>query len=132
MLFQPGTLPGAVIATYPVLPAGATCTAGAANTYGAIVELAAAGVVTAPMRVVSVSLRTPSAAQTGKIQIVHTTAGAVDVCELDYEVASDAGGFLTIPVLGGGVIPAGVNVGARIKTTAGAQTVDVSVGLMNA
>ena len=132
MLFVPGQIPGSEITTYPVLAAGATCTAGAANTYGAAVELAAAGVVTVPKRVVSVCIRTPSAAQTGKIQIVHTTAGPVNVAELDYEIASDAGGFLNIPVLGSLVIPAGVNVGARIKTTAGAQTVDVSVGLQNA
>ena len=132
MQFAPAMLPTSEIVTYPVLAAGATLTAGAANTYGAAVELAPAAAVTVDRRVVSVTLRTPSAAQTGKIQIVHTTGVPVDIAEVDYEIASDAGAFVSIPIFAGPVVPAGVNIGARIKTTAGAQTVDASIGICNA
>jgi hypothetical protein len=124
---------GGAVATYPVLAAGATVTAGAANTYGALVELAAAGAVTVDSRLASVCIRTPSAAQTGKILLVHTTGVPVSLCEVDYEVATDAGGLMQINLAGmGGVIPSGANIGAQIKTTAGAQTVDLSVGFMAA
>jgi len=123
---------GGPVVTYPVLAAGVTATAGAANTYGAYVELAAAGVITADAKLASVCLRTPSAAQTGKIDISYDTGGTpVLLAEVDYEIATDAAGYFSINLCGmGGIVPAGNNIGVRIKTTAGAQTVDASVGFM--
>lgn len=121
-------LRGGPVVTYPVLAAGATLTAGAADTYGAAVELAAAGVITSDALLASACIRTPSAAQTGKLQIGYG-AGPTYICEVDYEVASDVGAFFSVPLCGqGGVIPSGSAISARIKTTAGAQTVDASVG----
>ena len=123
---------GDVVETFPVLSAGVNAIAGAANAYGATAELAAGGLVAVDSRLASISLRTPSAACTGKVNIGHG-AGPTFVCEVDFEIATDAGAFLNIPLVGmGGVIPAGDAVSVQIKTTAGATTVDCSVGIMPA
>lgn len=128
--FQPVVAPQGEIITVPVASAGITATAGAANTYGAYVQLDDGTLVTADMRLVSVGLRTPSAAQVGKVQIVYDEAGTpVPICEVDFEIATDAGGYLNIPVPTGRIIPSGETIGARVKSVAGATTITVSVGI---
>jgi len=132
--FAPVLVSGGPVTSLPVASAGVTCTAGAANTYGAYAQLANAGLVTVDYRVVGVSLKSPSGAQVGKVQIVYDEAGTpVPVAEVDFEVASDAGIIPTIPIpLGARIIPAGETIGARIKSVAGGTTVDVGVSLMPA
>lgn len=128
--FAPNVIPAGNIITVPVLSAGVTLTAGAANTYGAYGQLDDGTLVTVDMRLVSVSLKTPSAGQLGKVQIVYDEAGTpVPLAEVDFEVATDAGGYLNIPIPTGGIIPAGETIGARVKTVAGGTTIDVGVGI---
>ena len=128
--FAPNVAPAGAIITVPVASAGITCTAGAANVYGAYAQLDDGTLVTVDMRLVSVCFRTPSGVQVGKIEIVYDEAGTpVSVGEFDFEIASDAGAFQTISVPTGMIIPAGETVGARIKSVAGATTVTVSAGL---
>lgn len=134
-------LNGGTVLTFPVASAGVQLTAGAANTYGAAADvvvtadLVAAGFA-GDVRLESLSLRTPSAAMLGKVQIGHQTgAGAITyICEVDIpEVASDAGALPRIDLNGrGGLIPLGADIVARHKSVAGATTIDVSVGVMDA
>ena len=131
--FAPNVVPAGIIVTYPVASAGVVATAGAANVYGAYIQLAAAGLITEDFRLVSVTFRTPSGVQVGKIEIVWDEAGAttgpISLGEFDFEIASDAGAFQTISVPTGGIIPNGETLGARIKSVAGATTLALSAGI---
>ena len=131
--FAPNVVPAGEILTVPVASAGVLATAGAANVYGVYSQLDNGALVTVDMRLVSVCLRTPSAGCLGKVQIVWDEAGAttgpVALAEVDFEIATDAGAYQNIPIPTGGIIPAGETVGVRIKTVAGATTIDFSVGI---
>ena len=128
--FAPNLTPRGAIFTVPVASAGVTATAGAANVYGAYIQLDDGTLVTEDMRLVAVSLKTPSAAMIGKVEIVYDEAGTpVSVAELDFEIATDAGGYLNIPVPTAPIIPAGETVGARHKSVAGGTTIDIGAGL---
>lgn len=130
---------GSTVLTYPVLSAGVACAAGGANTYGAAsdlvvtADLVAAGFA-GQVLLESVTLRTPSAGETGKVRIGHQTgAGAITyVVEVDFECATDASWTVRYDILGrGGLIPAGADIVASQKTTGGAATLTVSVGVMS-
>ena len=128
--FAPNVAPAGEIITVPVASAGIALTAGAANVYGAYAQLDDGTLVTADMRLVSVALRTPSAGQVGKVQVVYDEAGTpVPIAEIDFEIATDAGGYLNIPVPTGMIIPSGETIGARCKTVAGGTTITASVGI---
>ena len=126
--------------TYPVASAGITLTAGAANVYGASADIVVtadivAGGMAGDVVFESVTLRTPSAGQVGKLRLGHQTgAGAENwIVEVDFECATDAGFTLPISLLGrGGVIPAGADIIAGVKTVAGGTTITASVGIMSA
>lgn len=126
--------------TYPVASAGITLTAGAANVYGASADLVVtadivAGGMTGDVVLESVTLRTPSAGQVGKLRIGHQTGGGAEnwICEVDFECATDAGFTPRIDLLGrGGLIPAGADIIAGVKTVAGGTTITASVGIMSA
>ena len=130
---------GNTVLTFPVPSAGVALAAGGANTYGVqsdVVitgDLVAAGFAGAVL-LESVTIRTPSAGETGKVQIGHQTGagGVVQICEVDFECATDAGWTQRSDLLGrGGLIPNGADIVARQKTTGGAATLTVSVGVMS-
>jgi len=123
-----------VATTYPVASAGIALADAAANTYGAYSEVIAAAAVTQAFRISSVTLHTPVGVHVGKVEIASGAGGAeVPLLEIPYEVASDAGGFLTIDVLGmGGVVAANARIAARVKSVVGglgAGTISVLVGV---
>lgn len=122
---------GGVVTTWPVLSAGVQATAGAANVYGADITLAAT--VGNDSRLASICIRTPVGAMTGKANIGYDDGGDTFICEVDFEIATDAGGFFQASLVGmGTVIPAGADLIAELKTTAGADTAFISVGIMDA
>lgn len=130
---------GNTVLTFPVASAGVALAAGAANTYGAAsdvvvtADLVAAGFA-GDVLLESLTIRTPSAGDCGKVQIGHQTgAGAVTyVVEVDFECATDAAWTPRIDLLGrGGLIPAGADIVARQKNVGGAVTITVSVGVMS-
>lgn len=128
--FAPNVIPAGNIITLPVASTGITATAGAANVYGAYVQIDDGTGITVDMRLTGVRIHTPSGALVGKVQIVYDEAGTpVPLAEVDIEIATDAGGYATIPIATGGIIPAGETVGARHKSVAGATTVDVGVSV---
>jgi hypothetical protein len=125
------------VLTFPVASAGVTLTAGAANTYGAQADLVVTADIVAAgfagaVRLQSFTVRTPSAAMLGKVQVGYQVgAGAVvQLAEMDLECATDAGWTRTWDLLGvGGDIPNGADIVARHKSVAGATTLDASVGI---
>ena len=125
------------VTTWPVLSAGVAPAAGAANTYGAQSDLAVTADIVAAgyagdVYLESCTIRTPSAGDTGKIQLGYQVgAGAVvQLCEVDFECATDAGWTQRASILGaGGAIPTGADIVCRYKTTGGAVTLTVSVGI---
>jgi len=128
--FAPNVIPAGNILTVPVASAGVTATAGAANTYGVYIQLDDGTLVTEAMRLVSVSIKTPSAGCVGKVQIVSDEAGTpAPLAEQDFEIATDAGGYLNIAIPTGGVIPNAATIGARIKTVAGGTTLAIGCGI---
>lgn len=131
--FAPNLAPRGAIITVPVASAGITATAGAANTYGAYVQLDDGTLVTTDMRLVGVTIHTPSGALVGKVQIVYDEAGTpVALAEVDVEIATDAGGYVTIPIPTAPVIPTGETIGARHKSVAGATTVNILASIQPA
>lgn len=110
------------IVAYPVASAGAAVTAGAANTYGAYAEAIAAATITSAFRIVGVSFNTPSAGLVGTLSVATGAGGAESqILEVPFEIASDAGGFFSVPVLSK-TCAANARVAVRIKTVAGAET----------
>jgi hypothetical protein len=129
-----------------VLPAvatgiGVTATSGAANVYGVWVDLAPAAAVTADTLIVGVAVDTPSGAEVFTIDIgsclgyanaaAVIAAGAAAVAaahraECRVEIATDAGGYVQIPLPYPVWIPSGVGILARLETVSGADTLNIS------
>jgi hypothetical protein len=136
---DPAPFYGSPVLTFPVLSAGVACAAGGANTYGVesdvvvTADLVAAGFA-GDVLLESVTIRSPSAGETGKVRIGHQTGagGIIYIAEVDFECATDAGWTVRYDLLGrGGLIPAGADIVASQKTTGGAATITVSVGVMS-
>lgn len=120
---------GAAVATYPDAAAGAALAAGAANTYGALVNVS--GALAADALVTAIDFDTPAVAVEPTQWELSYNAGADIVATGMINFDTAVGTYPTIPMLGqGGVIPAGETLQLRIRSATGGTTCNAHVSTM--
>lgn len=124
-------LAGGVVSTYPDAAAGAALTAGAADTYGALVSVS--GALAADSRVVMLDFDTPAVAiEPTQWELSYDTgASVVATGMICFDTA--VGSYPPISLLGTcGVIPAGETLQVRIRSATGGTTCNAHLSTMPA
>lgn len=122
---------GAQVTTFPNAAAGAALTAGAANTYGALVSVS--GALAAPSLVTALDFDTPAVAIEPCQWELSYGAGASIVATGMIGFDTAVGTYPTIPMLGQcGLIPTGATLQVRIRSATGGTTCNCHCSTMPA